>query len=118
MSHPGPDLESLFAGAVEQPSPEARARYLDAACGAALALRQRLEALLRAHDRSGVFLETPADRPTQGELASRSFLAGEATVGCAPEPRGTSGATSGVSSHTRTETASPNPASGNGDPPP
>jgi WD40 repeat protein len=118
MSHPGPDLESLFAGAVEQPSPEARARYLDATCGADLALRQRLEALLRAHDRSGGFLETPADRPTQGELASRSLLAGEATVGCAPEPGGASGATSGPSSHTRTETASPNPASGNGDPPP
>src|SRR5215472_7910130 len=49
----------VFEAALELP-PENRVAYLDGVCGADAALRQRLEALLRKHDRAGSFLEQPA----------------------------------------------------------
>jgi serine/threonine protein kinase len=49
----------LFAEALECATPEARAAYLQAACGTDPALRGRLEALLRSADQAGDFLEEP-----------------------------------------------------------
>jgi serine/threonine protein kinase/tetratricopeptide (TPR) repeat protein len=49
----------LFEAALEL-SPEHRAAYLDDICGGDAALRQRLQALLRKHDRAGSFLENAA----------------------------------------------------------
>jgi tetratricopeptide (TPR) repeat protein len=45
----------LFLGALER-TPAERAAYLDGACAGDAALRQRVEALLRAHDEPGQFL--------------------------------------------------------------
>jgi tRNA A-37 threonylcarbamoyl transferase component Bud32 len=57
-------VESLFAAALAKPSAEERAAYLDAACAGDPALRQRVEALLRAHGEAGSFLESQAAAPT------------------------------------------------------
>jgi serine/threonine protein kinase len=51
--------EQLFHQALEQ-SPDRRAAFLDAACSSDVALRERLEALLRACDNPGSFLQLPA----------------------------------------------------------
>jgi eukaryotic-like serine/threonine-protein kinase len=60
MEDASPEMLSIFAGAIERPSPEERAAFLDTACGADLELRRRIEALLRAHNEAGGFLQ---DRP-------------------------------------------------------
>jgi serine/threonine-protein kinase len=57
MEDASPEMLSIFAGALEQPSPEKRAAFLDTACGANVELRQRIEALLNAHDKAGGFLQ-------------------------------------------------------------
>jgi serine/threonine protein kinase len=49
------DVRSLFHAAVER-VPADRAAYLDEACAGDAGLRQRVEALLRAHDEPGEFL--------------------------------------------------------------
>jgi serine/threonine protein kinase/Flp pilus assembly protein TadD len=51
--------ESIFAEALEQPSAEARAAFLDAACGGDSELRVRLENLLKSHSGAGSFLRRP-----------------------------------------------------------
>jgi serine/threonine protein kinase len=55
-------LESLFAAALQKP-PAGRAAYLDQACADDPGLRQRVEALLRAQEAAGSFLEPPALPP-------------------------------------------------------
>ena len=50
-------LLSIFCEALERPSAQERAAYLDRACGADLALRARVEDLLRAQQRAPNFLE-------------------------------------------------------------
>ncbi|HZL46542.1 MAG TPA: serine/threonine-protein kinase [Opitutaceae bacterium] len=50
--------EDLFAAALALPVAE-RLRYLEQACGGDTGLRRRVEALLRAHDTIGDFLEAP-----------------------------------------------------------
>ena len=52
--------ESLFAAAVALPAGE-RADYLERECSGDLALRDRLLALLRAHDRAGHVIDRPVD---------------------------------------------------------
>ena len=49
----------LFAEALRRATPEARAAYLDGACGRDTALRRRVEVLLRAAENAGDFLEEP-----------------------------------------------------------
>jgi serine/threonine protein kinase/WD40 repeat protein len=51
--------QAVFAEALRCVTPEARAAYLEAACGTDTALRQRVEALLRAAENAGDFLEHP-----------------------------------------------------------
>ena len=43
-------VEALFAAALDLPSPAERTTYLDQACGSDQPLRQRVEALLDAHE--------------------------------------------------------------------
>ena len=43
-------LQNLFNAALERPDAAERARFLDDACGADAALRERVEKLLRAAD--------------------------------------------------------------------
>jgi serine/threonine protein kinase/WD40 repeat protein/gas vesicle protein len=75
MKDASPEMLSIFASAVERPSPEERAAFLDTACGSDAELRGRIEALLRAHDEAGGFLR---DRPTAREpVATIDQPAGE-----------------------------------------
>jgi hypothetical protein len=54
--------EQIFAEALALP-PAERLRYLDDACRGDSALRQRIEALVRAHESAGGFMAAPADLP-------------------------------------------------------
>ena len=56
----GPDPELIFAEALEKDDPVDRASYLDRACARSPEIRQRVERLLAAHDRAGLFLAVPA----------------------------------------------------------
>ncbi len=56
MKDASPEMLSLFCGALERSSADERAGYLAAACGQNVELRERIEALLRAHEQAGVFL--------------------------------------------------------------
>src|ERR1700683_224314 len=49
----------MFDTAIELP-PERRAAYLQEVCAGDDALRQRVEALLRAHESAGMFMDNPA----------------------------------------------------------
>jgi WD40 repeat protein len=52
--------ETIFATALEKATPSERSAYLDEACAGDAALRQRVEALLKAHGAAGNFLDRPA----------------------------------------------------------
>ena len=74
MKDGSPEMMSIFCGALERSSSEERAAYLDAACAASAGMRERIDALLRAHEEAGGFLgerpepgdpETPVDLPEQ-----------------------------------------------------
>jgi serine/threonine protein kinase/tetratricopeptide (TPR) repeat protein len=65
-------LESLYFAALEKPAAQ-RAVFLDAACGADLDLRARVERLLAAHPKVGGFLDGPAvtaDLPAEPSTAT------------------------------------------------
>ncbi|MBW3598519.1 MAG: serine/threonine protein kinase, partial [Planctomycetes bacterium] len=66
MTGSDPHERSLFCEALERPSPEARAAYLDQACRGDAELRARVESLLEAHEAVGGFLQgrLPDDAPT------------------------------------------------------
>jgi len=51
--------EDIFHRAVEIIDPTERSAYLDGACGDNLVLKQEVEALLKAHEQAGDFLESP-----------------------------------------------------------
>jgi len=53
-------VKEIFADALEKANAAERAAYLAQACGNDAQLRQRVEALLRAHEKAGGFLEEPA----------------------------------------------------------
>src|SRR5262249_40250529 len=52
--------ETIFTAAREKQSPTERSAFLDEACGGDAALRQRVEALIEAHEQAADFLEKPA----------------------------------------------------------
>jgi WD40 repeat protein/serine/threonine protein kinase len=52
--------EEIFCEALEIQDPVQRAAYLDGACRGDVELRARVEALLKAHERAGNFLQVPA----------------------------------------------------------
>jgi hypothetical protein len=56
---PASPEQAVLAEALQRATPEARAAYLAGACGADAALRRRVEALLRAAENAGDFLEEP-----------------------------------------------------------
>jgi serine/threonine protein kinase/tetratricopeptide (TPR) repeat protein len=60
MPEPALTAKAVFDRAHEIDSPAERRAYLDAVCADAPALRARVEALLRAYDEAGSFLDTPA----------------------------------------------------------
>ncbi|HMO65840.1 MAG TPA: serine/threonine-protein kinase, partial [Verrucomicrobiota bacterium] len=67
--------QAVFAAALECATPEARAAHIATACGDDPGLRQRVEALLRAAEGAGDFLEQP---PTglAGGASSALFVGG------------------------------------------
>src|SRR5438270_13382459 len=60
MSRDVPNPETLFAQAIEIEAPEARAAFLDQACGNDPERRREVEKLVIDHFRAGEFLERPA----------------------------------------------------------
>src|ERR1035441_7191164 len=66
---PNPEV-AVFATALELPADQ-RGAYLDQACAGDVALRRRVEALLRVHDEAGSFFDqlAPVARPTSAEGA-------------------------------------------------
>jgi WD40 repeat protein/tetratricopeptide (TPR) repeat protein len=60
MAAPKPDESTLFNAARRIEDPAARRLYVREACGEDLALVDRVEALLRAHDQETTFLASPA----------------------------------------------------------
>src|SRR6266853_478210 len=69
MPSPQDREAALFALAIEKPAAE-RAAFLDAVCGADKSLRQRLEALLAAHERPDGVLPTQIETDRLREDAS------------------------------------------------
>jgi serine/threonine protein kinase len=63
-------IQSVFLAAVEAADPAARAALLGRECGEDAELRQRVEALLVAHDRSGSFLDHPAVEGVTSDAAA------------------------------------------------
>ena len=57
------DIEAIYNAALQKGSEAQRSAYLDAVCGDDDALRARVEALLKAHEQAGDFLEVPALEP-------------------------------------------------------
>ena len=53
------DIESIYSSALAKTDEAERRSYLDSVCAGNPALHARVEALLKAHDRAGQFLETP-----------------------------------------------------------
>jgi len=60
MNEEPKDIKSIFAEALEKKTAKERAAYLDKACGKDVNLRSKVEALLKAHDEAGDFLQVPA----------------------------------------------------------
>src|SRR6266436_6708486 len=62
MNEPQKPVGAIFDAAIELP-PERRAAYVLAACAGEDLVRQRVEALLRAHDSAETFMASPAVAP-------------------------------------------------------
>jgi len=82
MPENDPKLMTVFTEALERTDPAARAAYLDGACGDDATLRQRVEALLAAHDGAGRFLEGDAigmSEPTSPVILETTPASGRET---------------------------------------
>ena len=64
-------LRTIFIDALDQPTAEERARFLDQACGTDTALRQQVETLLRSHEEAAGFLSDPSRKPDGPDIAPR-----------------------------------------------
>ncbi len=62
MDNPHQGEEALFEAVLALP-PEKRADYLHQACGSNIQLRQRVEAMLQAHEQAGHFMTQPVPPP-------------------------------------------------------
>jgi serine/threonine protein kinase len=71
MERQAPGVRAIFDQAREIHSHGERTAFLDRACAGAPDIRGEVEALLRAGDEAGSFLETPAAGRLPGELAAR-----------------------------------------------
>src|SRR2546425_849037 len=64
--------EAIFEAALQLPADQ-RAAHVQAACGSDAALRERVEALLKAHEGAGGFMEEPAAARTSKSTIVLSF---------------------------------------------
>src|SRR5262245_37902785 len=69
-------VKAVFLAALDQATLADRAAFLEQACGPDADLRQRVEALLQAHDRTNLLL----DRPAAEHLDAKQTALGDATV--------------------------------------
>src|SRR4029450_6405572 len=69
-------VKAVCLAALDQANLAARAAFLDQACGPDADLRQRVEALLRAHDRTNLLL----DRPAADHLDGKQTAIDDATM--------------------------------------
>jgi len=67
MSADSSQDEPIFTEALKHPVAE-RGAFLDRACAGDVELRRKVEALLRAYERLGDFLETPPPKPSSSVL--------------------------------------------------
>ncbi|HEY7307744.1 MAG TPA: protein kinase [Gemmataceae bacterium] len=65
----------IFLAALEKDDPTERVAYLDEACGADPPLRQRIESLLRSHERAANFMDVPVVEQLAGDGGGLDFLA-------------------------------------------
>jgi len=72
------DIKSIFSDALEKQTAEDRQAYLDEACGNDANLHAKVEALLKAHEEAGDFLEVPALEP-QATLDKPLLIEGPGT---------------------------------------
>jgi eukaryotic-like serine/threonine-protein kinase len=80
-------VKSIFDEAAEIGSPEERAAFLERACGGDADVRRQVEALLRALDQAGSFLEAPPTLDTVETTEASVFRSGLVDP---PEPESTS----------------------------
>ncbi len=81
MNAHNPSEEQIFEEALRLSSPGERAAYLDKACGGNEPLRQNVEALLRAHDQAGAFLQQPP-----AALSAKTFVVSAGTIPVSEKP--------------------------------
>jgi len=85
-------IQAVFLLAVEATDASARAQVLNRECGADAGLRQRVEALLAAHDASGGFLDRPPVAPIstvdESGAQKRDILNKAPRTSSAPNRRG------------------------------
>jgi serine/threonine protein kinase/Tfp pilus assembly protein PilF len=87
MDQDKPRVDSIFLEAVEKPTAEERAAYLDRACASDAELRQRIERLLAAESKVSSFLESPAPGlPSPPRVGEGSGGGGEGTIATVDEP--------------------------------
>src|SRR5262245_33270663 len=77
-------IEKLFDAALQLPSAEARAAYLHSACGTDVNLRQHVEALLKAHEGAGTFLEHAPPGARAASEAAAACVANSPTSDTVP----------------------------------
>src|SRR5260221_1330193 len=76
-------VERLFLEALQHADPGERAQFLDRTCGDDLQLRKSVEALLRANEKAGTFLDGPPTELSERvshlsvQLVSQSEKAGD-----------------------------------------
>src|SRR5262245_49992359 len=64
----------IFLAVIDLPDQASRSAYLDMVCGEDLALRKKVEGLLRSHESAGSFLAAPAVAPADPDHAgTRAF---------------------------------------------
>jgi eukaryotic-like serine/threonine-protein kinase len=80
MSEPS-RLEAIFLAALEVPTPDERAAYLESACRGDAALRQQVERLLAAQPKAADFLEQPAAGEATAAYVRPSEPAGTVIAG-------------------------------------
>jgi formylglycine-generating enzyme required for sulfatase activity len=67
-------VQAVFLAAAELTDPAARALFLAEACGGDLALKSRVEALLRAHDQPDSLLDEPLVAPRDSDNAATQAI--------------------------------------------
>jgi WD40 repeat protein len=74
MGRNGPEVKTIFIGALDREPGDDRAAYLDAACAGDVELRGRVDALLSAHEQASEVLgpsrDATVEAPTRAETAA------------------------------------------------